>query len=221
MPRLPRTAGLVLAIGAGVVLSKLLMENVLGIDLSALVTRSAGGPGFSTIAVVFTLLAVDILLPVPSSLIMILSGSLLGVFWGSVVSLAGSVGGQVLGYELARRYGRAAAARLIGDQDLRGMSALMARHGAAVVVVTRALPIMLETVSVVAGLAGMRRATFVLAALAGTAPIVVVYAYAGTVARDTGNLWPAVVIVAAVAAGWIVTRQKAQESPSSFEGSRD
>jgi uncharacterized membrane protein YdjX (TVP38/TMEM64 family) len=75
-------------------------------------------------------------------------------------------------------------------------------------VITRALPVVLETVSVVAGLAGMRRATFLLAALVGTAPIVVVYAYAGAFARDTGNLVPAVIILLAVAAtGWMVTRR--------------
>lgn len=208
MPRLSRTAGLILAIAAGVILSKLVIENLLGLDLSTLVTRWADDPGLGTVAVVFALLAVDILLPVPSSLVMILSGSLLGVMWGSVVSLAGSLGGQWMGYELARRYGRAAAARLVGDQDLRHMSDLMARHGAVAVVVTRALPVVLETVSVVAGLAGMRRATFLLAALAGTAPIVVVYAYAGAVARDTGNLVPAVLILVAVAAtGWMLTRR--------------
>lgn len=208
MPRLSRAAGLILAIAAGVILSKLVLENLLGIDLAGLVTRGAADPGVGTIAVVFTLLAVDILLPVPSSIVMILSGSLLGVLWGSVVSLAGSLGGQWVGYELARRYGRPAATRLVGDQDLRHMSDLMARHGAVAVVVTRALPVVLETVSVVAGLAGMRRATFLMAALVGTAPIVVAYAYAGAFARDTGNLVPAVIILVAVAAtGWMVTRR--------------
>lgn len=208
MPRLPRAAVLILGIAAVVVLSKLIIENSLGLDLSTFVTRWADDPGLGTAAVVFTLLAVDILLPVPSSLVMILSGGLLGVFWGAVVSLAGSLGGQWVGYELAKRYGRPAAARLVGDQDLTRLTDLMARHGAVAVVITRALPIVLETVSVVAGLSGMRRSTFLLAAFAGTAPIVVVYAYAGAFARDTGNLVPAVLILIAIAAtGWMLTRR--------------
>ena len=126
-----------------------------------------------------------------------------GVWWGSAVALAGSLCGQWLGYELARRYGRTAAVRLVGPAELDRMGALMARHGAVAVVVTRALPIELETVSVVAGLAGMRRSTFLLAALVGTTPIVLVYAWAGAVARDTGTLIPAVIILLGVAAtGW-------------------
>lgn len=208
MPRVSRTAGLILGIAATIVLSKVLIENVLGVDLAGMITSWAADPGLGTATLVFVLLAVDILLPVPSSLVMLLSGSLLGVFWGSLVSLAGSLGGQALGYELARRYGRPATTRLVGDQDLRSTTDLMARYGAVLVVATRALPVVLETVSVVAGLAGMSRTRFLGAAFAGTAPIVVVYAYAGAVARDTGSLVPAVVILLAVAAtGWLVTRR--------------
>lgn len=203
-----RAAGLILAIAAGVVATKLILEDLLGLNLAGLVDQWAADPGLGTAALVFGLLTVDIILPVPSSLVMVASGSLLGVMWGSVVALAGSLCGQWLGYELARRYGQAAAERLVGPGELDRMGTLMARHGAVAVVVTRALPIVLETVSVVAGLAAMRRSTFLLAALAGTAPIVIVYAWAGAVARDTGTLIPAVVIVIGVAAtGWMVTRR--------------
>lgn len=205
---MPRTVGLILAIAAGVMATKLVLEDLLGLDLGSLLTHWAAEPGPGTAALVAGLLIVDIVLPVPSSLVMVASGSLLGVLWGSLVALVGSLGGQWLGYELARRYGRAAAVRMVGPVELDRVGAVMARHGAVAVVVTRALPIVLETVSVVAGLAGMRRSTFLLAALAGTAPIVLVYAWAGAVARDTGTLVPAIVILTGVAAaGWVITRR--------------
>ena len=57
----------------------------------------------------------------------------------------------------------------------------------------------METMSVVAGLSGMTRATFLTASLLGTAPIAVVYAYAGAVSRETGSIVPAVVMLIAVA----------------------
>jgi 3-dehydroquinate synthase len=210
VPRLPRSVGLILAIAAGVMLTKLVLENLLGLNLATLLTHSAADHRLGAGGIVFTLLMVDILLPVPSSLVMVLSGSLLGVGWGSLVSLTGSLGGQWLGYELARRFGPRAADRLIGHADRNRLEQLMDRHGAAAVVVTRALPVVLETVSVVAGLAGMRRSTFLIAATVGTAPIVVAYAYAGAVARDTGNLVPAVVILLAIgAAGWMFSRRSA------------
>jgi uncharacterized membrane protein YdjX (TVP38/TMEM64 family) len=191
-------------------LTKLVLENLLGLNLATLLTHHAADHVLGVGSVVFGLLVVDILLPVPSSLVMVLSGSLLGVGWGFVVALAGSLGGQCLGYELARRFGPRAADRLIGRADRHRLEQLMNRHGAAAVVVTRALPVVLETVSVLAGLAGMRRSTFLIAATVGTAPIVVVYAYAGAVARETGNLVPAVVILLAIgAAGWMFSRRSA------------
>jgi uncharacterized membrane protein YdjX (TVP38/TMEM64 family) len=53
----------------------------------------------------------------------------------------------------------------------------------------------------------MGRGTFLLASLAGTAPIAVVYAYAGARSREVGNLLPAVVMLVAVAGmGWMVYR---------------
>jgi uncharacterized membrane protein YdjX (TVP38/TMEM64 family) len=78
-----------------------------------------------------------------------------------------------------------------------------------VVVVTRALPVVMETMSVVAGLSKMNRGSFLVASLLGTAPIVVVYAYAGAVSRQTGSLVPAVIMLIAVAGlGWIVFRAR-------------
>lgn len=209
MLRLSRPVGLILVIAACVAITKLIVENVLGLNTEALVAGWIANPGIGAAALVFVLLAADIFLPVPSSLVMVLSGSLLGLVWGSVAAMSGSIVGQWLGYELARRYGSRVAARFVSTDERERLGAIMARHGSAAVIVTRALPILLETMSVVAGLSGMRRSTFLLSAIAGTAPIVVVYAYAGAVARDTGNLIPAVIMLVALAAGaWLVTTRR-------------
>ena len=64
---------------------------------------------------------------------------------------------------------------------------------------TRALPVVMETMSVVAGLSTMSRRTFLVASLIGTGPIVVVYAWAGAVSRQTGNALPAAIMLVAVA----------------------
>ena len=152
-------------------------------------------------AVVVGLLAADIFIPVPSSVIMVLSGAAFGVWWGSLLAFAGSIGGEWLGFELARRYGTALSTRFIGDErERRRLNDVLVTHGAAAIVVTRALPVVMETMSIVAGLSTMRRSTFLIASAIGTAPIVVVYAYAGAMSRETGSLVPAIVILIAVAA---------------------
>ena len=200
-----RTIALV-AIVAGVVIgSKLLLENVLGISLEPLARSWLARPGWPAAAVVVGLLAIDILVPVPSSIVMVLSGAVFGVWWGALLAFAGSVGGEWLGFELARRYGSSWFARTIGDEhEQRRLDRILTTHGAAAVAVTRALPVVMETMSIVAGLSTMPRRTFLLASVIGTAPIVVVYAYAGAMSRETGSLVPAIVILIAVAAaGWV------------------
>jgi uncharacterized membrane protein YdjX (TVP38/TMEM64 family) len=199
-----RTSLLILAVAAVVLLSKFVLEDWLGLDLVDEARAWVASAGTGSAVAVVLLLAIDLLIPVPSSIVMILSGAAFGVFWGSIISLVGSIGGEWLGFELVRKFGRRLSARLIGDAELERLSGVMMRHGAAAVVVTRAVPVLMETMSVVAGLSSMKRTTFLLASLAGTAPIVVVYAYAGAKSRELGNLIPAIIILVAVAAsGWV------------------
>ncbi len=216
-----RTIALIAIVAAFVIGSKLLIENILGFSFEPWARAWMADAGVSGAAVVFGLLAVDIFIPVPSSIVMILSGAAFGVVWGSVLAFAGSIGGEWLGFELARKYGTAWSARFIGDErERQRMNDVLMTHGAAAIAVTRALPVVMETMSIVAGLSLMRRSTFLIASAIGTAPIVVVYAYAGAKSRETGSLVPAIVILMAVAAaGWIWYRAIRKE-PSSA-ASRD
>jgi uncharacterized membrane protein YdjX (TVP38/TMEM64 family) len=196
-------------VAGAIIASKLLVENVLGSSLEGAVEAWVTHAGTGSAVTVVTLLAVDLLLPVPSSLVMILSGAAFGVWWGAALSLVGSIGGEWLGFELVRHYGRPWSRRMVTDDEIRALDRVFARHGAAAIAVTRALPVVMETMSVVAGMSRMSRTSFLVASLLGTAPIVVVYAYAGAVARETGSLVPAVIILIAVAgAGWIWYRAR-------------
>ena len=208
-------------VAAFVIGSKLLIENLLGFSFEPWARAWMADAGVSGAAVVFGLLAVDIFIPVPSSIVMILSGAAFGVVWGSLLAFAGSIGGEWLGFELARKYGTALSTRFIGDaQERRRLNDALTTHGAAAIAVTRALPVVMETMSIVAGLSTMRRSTFLIASAIGTAPIVVVYAYAGAKSRETGSLVPAIVILMAVAAaGWVWYRA-IRTAPSSA-ASRD
>ena len=48
----------------------------------------------------------------------------------------------------------------------------------------------METLSLVAGMAGMKHGTFVLTSLLGTIPACLIYAYAGSFSKDAGSLIP-------------------------------
>jgi len=209
---LRRIAKLIAGVAVAIIASKLLLENVLGVRLEPLLEAWIVHAGAGSAVTVLALLGADLFLPIPSSLVMVLSGAAFGVWWGSALSLVGSIGGEWLGFELVRRYGRRAAAKIVGDEEIDRMSRLFTRHGAVAIAVTRALPVVMETMSVVAGLSRMTRRTFLTASLIGTGPIVLVYAYAGAVSRQTGSLIPGIVILIAVAGlGWVVYRARMVE----------
>ncbi len=207
-PAKPRSWPIVLLGIAGVVvLSKVLVEDVLGLTWSTVLSRPLSRPGLGTAAAIVGVLSVDLLLPVPSSLVMIASGALFGTVMGGCLSLAGSLAGNYAGFEAARVFGRQAVERWIGSAQLGRMERAFARHGALAIVATRPLPIVMETLSVAAGLSNMRRSTFLLASLVGTAPVVFLYAYAGAASLSMGTVLPAVLILAAVVTvGWAVAR---------------
>src|SRR4029079_1320667 len=52
------------------------------------------------------LLIADVVLPVPSSLVMVAHGALFGVWWGTTLSLLGSVGAAVFAFAIGRAGGR-------------------------------------------------------------------------------------------------------------------
>ena len=204
-----RIVMLIGGVALAIILSKLLLENVLGIQLEPLINGWMSRAGTGSALIMIALLAADLFLPIPSSLIMVLSGAAVGVLWGSMFSLVGSIGGEWLGFELVRRYGQRASSKIVGEEELERLGRVFARHGMSVVVVTRALPVVMETMSVAAGLSTMSRSSFLRASLIGTVPIVVVYAYAGAVSRQTGSLLPAIIMLIAVAAfGWVLYRAR-------------
>jgi uncharacterized membrane protein YdjX (TVP38/TMEM64 family) len=200
------------SVAAAIILSKLLLENVFGIQTDALVQSWITNAGAGSALTIMALLAADLFLPIPSSLIMVLSGAAFGVMGGALLGLVGSIGGEWLGFELVRRYGRRASAAIVGDEEIERLSRAFARHGLAAVAVTRALPVVMETTSVVAGLSSMTRSAFLIGSFIGTSPIVLVYAYAGAVSRQTNSVVPAVVMLVAVALfGAVIYRMRIEE----------
>ena len=110
-----------------------------------------GIPRTSFSAVVVGVLASDILLPVPSSFVSTLAGARLGPVGGTLVSWLGMTAGSVLGFALARWCGHALARRLSSPEDLASMEVLTDRHGPAILVFTRALPVLAEAAVLLLG----------------------------------------------------------------------
>jgi uncharacterized membrane protein YdjX (TVP38/TMEM64 family) len=154
------------------------------------------------------LLIADALLPVPSSLIMIVHGKLFGVATGALLSLVGSVGSALAAFAIGRAGTRGIRRLVIPDEHERA-SALLARWGVAAVAVTRPVPILAETVAILAGGSRLTWLQTALAAAAGSILPATLYAWAGAHAQSANHaLIFGGVIVVTSGLWWIGTRKR-------------
>lgn len=132
------------------------------------------------------LLVADVFIPVPASIVMLAHGALFGIAMGAGLSLLGSVGATALGFALGRR-GGALLARLVTPEEKARADALLRRYGALAVLVSRPLPLLAETVAILAGASPMGWGRMLAAAVAGNLPACLLYALAGATSRSFGS----------------------------------
>ncbi len=124
------------------------------------------------------LLASDVVLPVPSSLVMIADGAVFGLALGAVVSTVGALLSAVIGYVLGRS-AEGRTRRWLGEGTSARLALLLERHGFAVVVATRPIPLLAEVAALLAGGGRMPVGSFLAASLLGVGVTSLVYAAAG------------------------------------------
>ena len=168
------------------------------------------------------LLAGDVLLPVPSSLVMIAHGAVFGVLPGAVLSMLGGAGATLLGFVLGRR-GRGVVARVTTSSQRRRADRLLTRWGVLAVVVSRPVPVLAETVAVLAGTSSMRWYVATGAGVLGSVVPAFLYAAAGASGSGAVGALLLVALVAglALAVGVVltVTRSPVWRRPGRPQGS--
>ena len=154
-------------------------------------------------------LAVDLLLPVPSSVVATLGGATLGVAAGTVCAWVGMTAGSLAGWWLGRAAGGRALNRLAAE-DLQMLQQQERRLGPMLVVLTRPVPLLAEAAALVAGAAGMPLRDFFLAAATGNGLLALVWSALGAAGREAGSLPMALLaaLVLPVALAWLVVRRQ-------------
>lgn len=160
------------------------------------------------------LLVADVALPVPASLVMIGHGALFGVVGGTLLSLVGALGAALFGFWIGRR-GGPLLARLVPEDERRRADALLQEWGDLAIIVTRPVPILAETLAILAGASPMRPGRMLLSTLAGSLPAALLYALTGATARSLDNtalVFSLVLLVAGLF--WLVGKRLRTGSPA-------
>jgi uncharacterized membrane protein YdjX (TVP38/TMEM64 family) len=109
---------------------------------------------------VFGLLASDIFLPVPSSVVCAIAGNQLGTWLGTLVTWMGMNLGAVLGFLLARSCGGTVARWFSRESDLQRAGAMAERFGPPLLALARGVPVLAEASVLWMGLNGLSWAAF-------------------------------------------------------------
>lgn len=174
---------------AGLMVVLLLVFTVveaLEIDLLVDPTPWMATASAAAAAVGVTLLAVDVLVPVPSSLVMIAHGSLFGLWLGAGLSLVGTVIAASIGFGIGRR-GDGALSRLVGPDERVRADRFLSRWGLVAIAVTRAVPILAEATVILAGASKIKWPHMLIAVLVGSVPVVIIFAAIGAAASAAIN----------------------------------
>lgn len=153
------------------------------------------------------ILLVDVLLPAPASLVMIANGALFGIYLGSLLSLVGGTAASTFGFWLGRR-GGSLLNRLVSEEEQEQANRLLEQFGDLAIVVTRPIPILAETVAIIAGTSTVSWSRMLVASMAGCLPAAVIYAVTGATTTHLDSL-PLVFALVLLIAGlfWIIGRR--------------
>lgn len=124
---------------------------------------------------IFGLLALDVFLPVPSSIVSTAAGVLFGLVWGAIIVWCGMTAGCLLAYLVGVR-AVAAARWIVGADNLARSEALMRTYGESAIVLCRPVPVLAEATVIFAGIARAPFARF--AALTAVSNLGIALGYA-------------------------------------------
>ena len=149
------------------------------------------------------LLCADIVLPVPSTIVMSALGLMYGWWLGGLIASAGSFLSGLIAYAACRLAGHRAAEWIAGADGIAKAERMFEKHGGWLVALSRSLPVLPEALACLAGLVRMPWKTFVIALGCGTLPLGFTFAAIGAIGVDRPGLTIALSI-AVPAVLWLI-----------------
>lgn len=179
---------------------------------------------YATAFILMLLLASDIFLPVPSSLLSTASGALFGILPGTFWSWLGMNVGCAIAYAVGIKLGAPVLRRFSGAESMVRAQELIRRYGYWGLVLARPVPVLAETTAIIAGMGRMPLRLFVPAATLSNLGISFAYSTAGAILPTIAVFW---VFVGAVSlpvlvwtVGMVTSRRKLPSDSLSQRGQR-
>lgn len=182
------------------------IATTLNIPLEAFSKSHISSGGIVGVFISISLLIADVLLPIPSSIIMIANGAIYGLWLGALISILGGVGATILGYYIGRK-GESQSLKFLRKEDLYLAHKFFDRWGLWAVIVSRSIPLLSETISVMSGISGWSIQRTILSSVIGYLPISILYAYSGRyITQDNLGISSFLIVMALASLTWVIGR---------------
>ena len=154
------------------------------------------------------------ILPIPAEIPAMLNGMVFGARVGALITWSGAIVGAVVSFELARRFGRPLAEKLVSPPALAKADRLVLSAGWKGLLTVRLIPAVAFTlINWAAGLTSIGRATFVWTTAIGILPGAIVFTLSGAglgaLYRRHPQLALALGLLVLVLIAWTVLRFRA------------
>lgn len=169
-----------------------------------------------TVVLTILILALDILLPIPSTVVMVLMGSLFGPWLGGLVSLTGIMLSSISGYYIGVYAQRFSWLKSKTTNHAKAQS-FVNKWGDVALIASRGIPVLSESIAILAGTQKMPFKKFLLAALLGLTPSAFICSFSGAFAFTVESNLLAVGLVLAMAGvvlavKWMRERRRSVET---------
>lgn len=138
-------------------------------------------------AAIFLLLASDIALPIPSSVVATASGAFLGIGLGTLVSAGGMTAGVLAGLLIGRQYGQSACRAFVGAKEYDRLEHYVRSHGMLILVLMRPVPVLAEASVISAASLGVEMKSAISYTTLANLGLAFAYACLGAWAADRGT----------------------------------
>jgi uncharacterized membrane protein YdjX (TVP38/TMEM64 family) len=130
------------------------------------------------------------LLFVPNLLLFVIAILCYGPIWGTLISLIGVAASSSLGYFIGRKIGPRAIDRFVSQQAQEKIAFFVQRYGVKAIFIFRLSSLSTDALGFIAGILEMNFRRFLVATLAGIAPVITLLAIFGKSGKiERGLLW--------------------------------
>lgn len=146
-------------------------------------TETLSQGGFLSAIISMALLAADMFLPTPSTIIMIANGYIFGLSTGLFISFIGMMIGNLIGFGVGK-YGGQWLENFFPTEKRTSTANFMEKWGVLAIIISRPIPVLAESVMLLAGTTKMSFFKIFWSTTLGIFPVVVIYTLVGVYAVE-------------------------------------